>query len=250
MSSRGKGGKRRRTVFKDNIEGVTKPAIRRLARRGGVKRISGEVYVETRKTLSDFLNETIKNAIAYTEHGRRKTVSATDIVLALKMTTKPMTLYGIDEKRKSIHKSKKSKATRKKSSPKKKKCKSKTSLVEQTEMEHTPKAANRSVDDSEIVYPQLTTGKGEEFIWINSHTASWISDGQEFKTVNYLEDPEIKTKKCQVAWDDRYENVPCKGDVKKCHRCTGCGGWYCVEFCSAKHFLTSGECFQSDDDDE
>ena len=45
MSGRGKGGKglgkggakRHRKVLRDNIQGITKPAIRRLARRGGVK---------------------------------------------------------------------------------------------------------------------------------------------------------------------------------------------------------------------
>ncbi|KAK2867624.1 hypothetical protein Q8A67_025741 [Cirrhinus molitorella] len=41
----GKGGvKRHRKVLRDNIQGITKPAIRRLARRGGVKRISGLIY--------------------------------------------------------------------------------------------------------------------------------------------------------------------------------------------------------------
>ena len=40
---KGKGGKvggakRHRKVLRDNIQGITKPAIRRLARRGGVKR--------------------------------------------------------------------------------------------------------------------------------------------------------------------------------------------------------------------
>ncbi|GFR16723.1 histone H4 variant TH011 [Trichonephila clavata] len=46
MSGRGKGGKglgkggakRHRKVLRDNIQGITKPAIRRLARSGGVKR--------------------------------------------------------------------------------------------------------------------------------------------------------------------------------------------------------------------
>jgi histone H4 len=33
------------------IEGVTKPAIRRLARRGGVKRISFGIYKEIREVL-------------------------------------------------------------------------------------------------------------------------------------------------------------------------------------------------------
>jgi len=52
MSGRGKGGKglgkggakRHRKVLRDNIQGITKPAIRRLARRGGVKRISSQPW--------------------------------------------------------------------------------------------------------------------------------------------------------------------------------------------------------------
>ena len=59
MSGRGKGGKglgkggakRHRKVLRDNIQGITKPAIRRLAHRGGVKRISGLIYEETRGVL-------------------------------------------------------------------------------------------------------------------------------------------------------------------------------------------------------
>ena len=35
--------------------GITKPAISRLARRGGVKRISGLIYEETRGVLKIFL---------------------------------------------------------------------------------------------------------------------------------------------------------------------------------------------------
>ena len=38
------GARRHRGVLHDNIQGITKPAIRRLARRGGVKRISGLIY--------------------------------------------------------------------------------------------------------------------------------------------------------------------------------------------------------------
>ena len=37
------------------LSGITKPAIRRLARRGGVKRISGLIYEETRGVLKIFL---------------------------------------------------------------------------------------------------------------------------------------------------------------------------------------------------
>jgi hypothetical protein len=52
----GKGGaKRHRKILRDNIQGITKPAIRRLARRGGVKRISAMIYEETRGVLKSFL---------------------------------------------------------------------------------------------------------------------------------------------------------------------------------------------------
>ena len=43
--------KRHRKILRDNIQGMTKPVLRRLARRGGVKRISGTVYEETRSVL-------------------------------------------------------------------------------------------------------------------------------------------------------------------------------------------------------
>ena len=76
MSGRGKGGKglgkggakRHRKVLRDNIQGITKPAIRRLARRGGVKRISGLIYEETRGVLKVFLENVIRDSVTYTEH--------------------------------------------------------------------------------------------------------------------------------------------------------------------------------------
>ncbi|KAK7925274.1 hypothetical protein WMY93_007584 [Mugilogobius chulae] len=69
---------------RDNIQGITKPAIRRLARRGGVKRISGLIYEETRGVLKVFLENVIRDAVTYTEHAKRKTVTAMDVVYALK----------------------------------------------------------------------------------------------------------------------------------------------------------------------
>ena len=91
--SLGKGGtKRHRKILRDNIQGITKPAIRRLARRGGVKRISGLIYEETRNVLKNFLENIIKDAVTYTEHARRKTVTAMDVIYALKRQGK--TLYG------------------------------------------------------------------------------------------------------------------------------------------------------------
>lgn len=105
--------------------GITKPAIRRLARRGGVKRISGLIYEETRGVLKIFLeNVRRRHRIAVSAnrgpghsrlchlHGacqgsslafflsrpgldvsfQRKTVTALDVVYALKRSGR--TLYG------------------------------------------------------------------------------------------------------------------------------------------------------------
>ncbi|XP_003381443.1 histone H4 [Trichinella spiralis] len=100
MSGRGKGGKglgkggakRHRKVLRDNIQGITKPAIRRLARRGGVKRISGLIYEETRAVLKSFLENVVRDAVTYCEHAKRKTVTAMDVVYALKRQGR--TIYG------------------------------------------------------------------------------------------------------------------------------------------------------------
>lgn len=90
---KGKGAKRvRKEIQKDQIMGITKPAIRRLARRGGVKRISGLIYEETRGVLKVFLEHILRDAVTYTEHARRKTVTAMDVVYSLKRQGK--TLYG------------------------------------------------------------------------------------------------------------------------------------------------------------
>ena len=77
---------------RENIEGITKPAIRRLARRGGVKRISHFIYEDTRHVLKNFLESVVRDTIAYTEHARRKTVTAMDVVYALKRQGR--TIYG------------------------------------------------------------------------------------------------------------------------------------------------------------
>lgn len=90
------GAKRHRKVLRENIQGVTKPAIRRLARRGGVKRISEKCYDEIRAVLKAWLGDVIRDAVTYTEHARRKTVTGMDVVLALKRNGRA--IYGMDGK--------------------------------------------------------------------------------------------------------------------------------------------------------
>ena len=84
--------KRHRKVLRDKIQGITKPVIRRLARRGGVKRLSSLIYEETRGVLKAFLENLIRDSVTYTDHARRRTVTATDVVYALKRQGR--TIYG------------------------------------------------------------------------------------------------------------------------------------------------------------
>ena len=84
--------KRMKKVLRDNIRGITKGSIRRLARRGGVKRISGLLYEEVRGVTKSFVEGVVRDATAYTEHAKRKTVTALDVVHSLKKRGKM--LYG------------------------------------------------------------------------------------------------------------------------------------------------------------
>lgn len=74
------------------INGITKPAIRRLARRGGVQRIQGDVYPEVRSALRSFLEPVIRDSITYMEGAQRKTVMLVDVLHALKRNGR--TVYG------------------------------------------------------------------------------------------------------------------------------------------------------------
>lgn len=86
--------RRHRRVLRDGMDGITKASIRRLARRGGVKRISGMIYEESRAVLRSFLYRIIGPAVLYSQHAHRKTITARDIVHSLKR--EGSTLYGYD----------------------------------------------------------------------------------------------------------------------------------------------------------
>ena len=82
----------KKTSVDDNI---TKPAMRRLARRAGIKRISQQTFASIRGLIQYFGEEVVRDAIVFMEHAGRKTVTAQDVVLALKRNTTIGThLYG------------------------------------------------------------------------------------------------------------------------------------------------------------
>ncbi len=88
--STGKGAPRIRKVIRDSIQGITKPAIRRAGRRGGVKFFSGLDYEETRGALKTTLESLLSDAVNITEYKRKKTVGLEEIKAAINLKGKTL----------------------------------------------------------------------------------------------------------------------------------------------------------------
>ena len=58
--------------------------IRRLCRKGGVKRIKGDVYDEARDYISTFLKTIITDTLYYMQYAKRKTVTTNDVIFSIK----------------------------------------------------------------------------------------------------------------------------------------------------------------------
>ncbi|KAE9412595.1 hypothetical protein Angca_007106, partial [Angiostrongylus cantonensis] len=102
MSERGKGSKgqgkggakRHREVLRKSVRGITKQAIRRLARRAEMVRFSGLAYDEIREVLKVFLESVIRDAMTYCVQAKRRTVTAADVALALKRRGHTLKRFG------------------------------------------------------------------------------------------------------------------------------------------------------------
>lgn len=91
---KGKGAmQRHRRLLRDNILGITDPAIRRVAYRAGVKRISGSLYDRARTEVYQDLDVVLRRAILFARHADRKTVTVRDVLQALRIADRK--LFGI-----------------------------------------------------------------------------------------------------------------------------------------------------------
>ncbi len=88
------GVKKHKTLLKDNIQGITKPVIKRLAHRGGVKFISSLVYEEIRGILKVFLESVIRQFTTITEHVHLNTITKKNVLMALGLHYKPLMMGG------------------------------------------------------------------------------------------------------------------------------------------------------------
>lgn len=72
---------------------IRKPALKRLCRRAGIKRLDGKTYGEIRTTLNDFLKPIIRQSLLVMRHSGRKTVTSDDVVFVMK--TNQLPVYGV-----------------------------------------------------------------------------------------------------------------------------------------------------------
>ena len=84
----------KRFTSRDVPPGITKPALRRLMRRAGIKRAQRNVYAIAQRELNELTDEVLKPAILCVQHCRRKTVGVRDIKFALARGGPVTALYG------------------------------------------------------------------------------------------------------------------------------------------------------------
>ena len=84
LRGQGQTGQRRQKNNIKAIDRISHGSIKRLARRAGVRRISGDMYCEAKIALQIFVKKVLRDAVIYTEHGKRRTVTELDIKYALK----------------------------------------------------------------------------------------------------------------------------------------------------------------------
>ena len=83
----GPGGQKKvRKVLRDNIRGVTRPALKRLLHRAGVKLSSNLVFEEARNLLKAYMNHSVADIVTIANYARRKTVKPSDVRAGLAMS--------------------------------------------------------------------------------------------------------------------------------------------------------------------
>jgi len=85
--------KRHQQARVTGVANLSNPGFRRLARKGGVKRISNESFDTGRHLVDEFVNNIVHDAVLMCESAKRKTVTSGDVSFALKRNN--MTLLGI-----------------------------------------------------------------------------------------------------------------------------------------------------------
>ncbi|KAH9411697.1 hypothetical protein HK407_04g08070 [Ordospora pajunii] len=83
-SKAAKGIAKRHRKQASAADSISKPAIRRIARRAGVKRVGGGCFKEINNAGRAYIKDVLSIAFVYATHAKRKTITCADILYSLK----------------------------------------------------------------------------------------------------------------------------------------------------------------------
>jgi histone H4 len=69
---------------------VRKPALKRLCRRAGIKRMDRHTYGEIRRVMDEYLKTVVRHSLVVMRHSKRKTVMAEDVAVVLRNNRTPL----------------------------------------------------------------------------------------------------------------------------------------------------------------
>ena len=72
----------------------TKTSLRKMGHRGGAVRFSEDFYEASKDYMSEYMTKLIERISVITAHGKKKTVSVDDVLLALSEEGRDMLGYG------------------------------------------------------------------------------------------------------------------------------------------------------------
>lgn len=78
-----KDAKHHRKAVRCNIQGITKPVLRRLARNGGVKSMSESAHEEISDSRKMCLKNVMQDVVTYAENTKREADTIMDVVIDL-----------------------------------------------------------------------------------------------------------------------------------------------------------------------
>ncbi len=81
--------KRHRKVMRDNIQGITKPALNKLTKKAGVYRTGSLIYEELRGIIYVFIEKLMNDIVAFNIHKRKTTITKEDVYEASKYKLYP-----------------------------------------------------------------------------------------------------------------------------------------------------------------
>lgn len=75
----------KRAARRENIEGLSRPAMHRIKRAAKVERLDAEAVDATRSIAHDFLKKVLADSVSIAKHQKRKTIRAEDVQEAVEM---------------------------------------------------------------------------------------------------------------------------------------------------------------------